>query len=154
MKNEQLNRCRMFYLRYPQISSTVSRKLKAIGLEGQSVLPKSPMLSDLFIPTPKKKQGKLVANDTVNDTVKKQSGTLNDTLNGTLNSGQIGGQIGGQMGGQIENAGICDSVNQKFETPPDIMKIRTRSYPHNNFRSLSKSNEKKFGSNQMKETGL
>ncbi|MBQ3350328.1 MAG: hypothetical protein IJG38_08000 [Thermoguttaceae bacterium] len=200
---------RLFYLRYSQICatashklrekkqilSTVSRKLGSIAeFGGKSVLPKSPMASDLFIPTPKKlvavngavKTPSGTVNGTVNGTVKTPSGTLNGTLNGTLKGGQIGSQIGGQIGGQIEltvsrlfypkysqirettsrilgekqqyakidNAGICDSVNQKFETPPDIMKIRTRSYPHNNFRSLSKNNEKKFGSNQMKEMGL
>ena len=153
-----------------QILSTVSRKLGSIaGNGGKSVLPKSPMATDLFFPTPKK----LVAVNgavktpsgtvngtvktpfgTVNGTVKTTSGTLNDTLNGTLKGGQIGGQIGGQMSGQIDNAGIRDSVNHKFETTPEIMKIRTRSYPHNNFRSLSKNNEKKFGSKQMKEMGL
>lgn len=38
LEHNQLNLCRMFYLRYPQIFSTVSRKLKAIGKD-DDVLP-------------------------------------------------------------------------------------------------------------------
>ncbi|MBR0237775.1 MAG: hypothetical protein IJQ39_06785 [Thermoguttaceae bacterium] len=90
-----------------------------------------------------KKQGKMVAKD---GTVKNTSGTLNGTLKG--------GQIGGQMSGQIDNAGICDSVNHKFETPPENMKMKTRSYPHLCFRSLPKNSRKNFCSNQIKEMGL
>ncbi len=33
LENNQLNLCRMFYLRYPQIFSTVSRKLDGLGFD-------------------------------------------------------------------------------------------------------------------------
>ncbi|MBQ6617459.1 MAG: hypothetical protein IJH67_13945 [Thermoguttaceae bacterium] len=158
-----------------QILSTVSRKLGSIaGFGGKSVLPISPMASDLFILTPKIKQGKMDAedgavktqsgavngtvNDTVNDTVngavKTPSGTLNGTLNGTLKGGQMSGQIGGQIGGQIDNAGIRDSVNHKFETTPEIMNMTTRPCSHSCFRSLPKNSWKNFCSNQIKEMAL
>ena len=79
LDRQALTVSRLFYLRYTQICatsshklgekqqnagflSTVSRKLKTIGLEGHSVLPKSPITSDLFIPTPKIKQEEFLLN--------------------------------------------------------------------------------------------
>lgn len=44
LEHNQLNLCRMFYLRYPQIFSTVSRKLSSIGFP--EVLPK-PAIDEL-----------------------------------------------------------------------------------------------------------
>ena len=41
LENNQLNLCRMFYLRYPQILSTVSRKLEGVGLVDS--LPMNPL---------------------------------------------------------------------------------------------------------------
>ena len=48
LEHNQLNLCRMFYIRYPQIFSTVSRKLKGIGVIEKLQLPDAPCSLDTF----------------------------------------------------------------------------------------------------------